>query len=318
MSSALMGTAASTGIAAEQQQQQQPPPIKRIKCPTQQAVNGVGVGGGGGGVATNTIMITNNYSKNGLTPTTTTATSNSSQLTILAQQDNDEGTHRRPMVVDQINICINNHFSGDAAAATLLTTTASATAKLPELIQIQKTNKVGYEADVKEEAMDVEQAVQGFTIKREPVDETEQLSKIENATTTKTKEALVEEKQKHFSIGEEVLVPRQSLDGDGDSCFYLGILTVVRGDQCLVQFEDGTNCWAGVAEIKRLLRLPNTIYCVVCKTRERRDETTAMRSIYECIKCGRGYHKRCLAEELSRLAVKEEDDQVMEKANCLR
>lgn len=347
---------------------------KRIKCshPAASAESPM---------ATNTILITNNYGKNSLAPTSTT-TSNSSQITILAQHEDDDdvghpdrppGLHRRPMVVDQINICINNHFSGDAPPALITTATASATAKLPELIKIQKSSshnninnnkqkpKLGYEAEVKEEEqerdqdelLDVEQAVQGFTIKKEPLDDVHAKDAVVAAKVTVkvTKEEAFENKNKslkmkskHFSIGEEVLVPRKALlatadarDSDSeDSCFYLGILTVVRGDQCLVQFEDGTNCWAGVAEIKRILRQPNTIYCVVCKTREvkvkaknsnnnkddeGRDGTT---TIHDCLRCGRVYHEACLARELGILRTAWRGDaKVMDTlnakgVNCLR
>lgn len=311
------------------------------------------------GIATNTIMITNNYSKDGLTPTssTTTTTSNSSKITILARDvhdDDDENSsspppsllhhhhhHRhRPMVVDQINICINNHFStgGDASPLTMTTTTASATAKLPELIKIQKKKqqqhmtstvlgdeepKLGYEEDVKPPTglaamLDIEQQVQGFLIKKEPgldVVEVDNGNVNQNKSGDKkaTESAAIVHK---FSIGEEVLVPRKSLD---DSCFYLGILTVMRDDQCLVQFEDGTNCWASVREMRRLMRAPNSVYCVICKTRELQsnvDDDQAPTTT-ECVSCARAYHKVCLRRELSELAKKNKKGGV-EMANCLR
>lgn len=280
---------------------------KRVKCSHPTSHNSVN-GGNAGGIATNTILITNNYSGSQTLPTSTTSTSNSSQITILAQHDggddddeDDKGSGpvagRRPMVVDQINICINNHFSSDTL---MTTTTTSATAKLPDLIKIQKTTtmqpKPGYEADVKEDGLlDVEQAVEGFKIKKEPLeDEDEEEPQPRVTLLIEQQTPAFELETKRFSIGEEVLVPRKSPD---DLCFYLGILTVLRGDQCLVQFEDGSNCWAAVSEIKRLLRQPNTIYCVVCKTRERRQPRDD--SVHDCANCGRVYHTTCLRRELS-------------------
>lgn len=341
---------------------------KRIKCShpsllatsnTNTTSNGVGgsTNANNNKIATNTIMITNNYSKNGLTPTSsstrTTTTSNSSQITILARNNNDHDhsdvDNRRPMVVDQINICINNHFSSDAA---LMTTTTSATAKLPELIKIQKKGsnvnnkqnqqpKLGYEAvcvkdEEVESVMDVEEAVKGFTIKKEPVEEEDEdpvdanlmtVVKVTDTNQTAKKafaeKSFSETKYEHqsvnpISIGEEVLVPRKSLEDDDDSCFYLGILTVVHRDQVLVQFEDGTNCWAGTTDIKRILRHPDTIYCVVCKTRELKSAVESG-TTHDCTNCGRVYHKTCLLEELRKLAAM---PMMVEKFNeniyCLR
>lgn len=321
--------------------------IKRPKASSATGTaNGNKTTNGVGGIATNTIMITNNYSsKDGLTPTssTTTTTSNSSKITILARdvhEDDDEDNssspppllhhhHRhRPMVVDQINICINNHFSTGDAPLTMTTTTASATAKLPELIKIQKKTKqnmsstglgdeepklkLGYEEDVKPPTglaamLDIEQQVQGFMIKKEPglgvveveKDKSEKGNQKKSGEKQATESAAIVHK---FSIGEEVLVPRKSLD---DSCFYLGILTVMRDDQCLVQFEDGTNCWAGVKEMRRLMRAPNTVYCVICKTRElQSDVDDDQVTTVECVSCARAYHKLCLRRELSELAKK--------------
>lgn len=298
---------------------------KRAKCTS--AANGGG-GGGGGGIATNTIMITNNYSKNGMTPTstTTTTTSKSSKITILTHDDDDgehdpaDGLHHRPMVVDQINICINNHFSSDAA---LLTTTTSATAKMPDLIKIQKKpppaaaepTKPGYEAVVvKEEKLDPEEE-EGLdaviTIKQEPIDMEEPGLLVE--TQPPQEEAVKTPALQKFSIGEEVLVPRQPMSDR----FYLGILTVMRDDQCLVQFEDGTNCWSALDEVRRLLRQSNTIYCVICKQRDGTD-TDRGRSSTVCLACGRAYHRACIQAEVQLLGGNEGEKISSQNINCLR
>lgn len=243
-------------------------------------------------IATNTIMITNN-----LNNSRSSASANNSKITITAHDQGDLLLDRRPMVVDQINICINNHFSNDSVTTT---TTATTTKKIPDLIQIQKEGKKS-----KTDPIDLIQMVKKEKeFKNEKQDDNLLKTAVVNHNLGNQKQETL-----GFKIGDDVLAHRKTFDDR----FYLGVVAAVNANKCLVQFEDNTGCWSYFDELKRLKPF-ESLLCVICKARrlvnvKLEDDKEAVGTANDlieasCLWCGRAYHKLCLDQKVDELGLR--------------
>lgn len=97
-----------------------------------------------------------------------------------------------------------------------------------------------------------------------------------------------------FSLNEDVLVE------SGDGKFYLGtIKKPCKGGEYLVEFDDNTEKWSAIKNIKKLNNsldesgedLP---MCVICKIKKDSDVVEV------CDKCARGYHRHCIDEQITQ------------------
>uniref|UniRef100_A0A1Q3EX34 Putative metal-response element-binding transcription factor 2 n=1 Tax=Culex tarsalis TaxID=7177 RepID=A0A1Q3EX34_CULTA len=87
-----------------------------------------------------------------------------------------------------------------------------------------------------------------------------------------------------FKLQEDVLVEHK------DGRFYLGTVIAIGTGQCLVRFNDNTECWSDFRELTKLSSndADDTPACVVCK-RQNADDNVEV-----CENCGRGYHVKCM------------------------
>lgn len=87
-----------------------------------------------------------------------------------------------------------------------------------------------------------------------------------------------------FKLQEDVLVEHK------DGRFYLGTVIAIGNCQCLVRFNDNTECWSDFRELTKLSSndADDTPACVVCK-RQNADDNVEV-----CENCGRGYHIKCM------------------------
>lgn len=87
-----------------------------------------------------------------------------------------------------------------------------------------------------------------------------------------------------FKLQEDVLVEHK------DGRFYLGTVIAIGTGQCLVRFNDNTECWSDFRELTKLSSndADDTPACVVCK-RQNADDNVEV-----CENCGRGYHIKCM------------------------
>lgn len=98
-----------------------------------------------------------------------------------------------------------------------------------------------------------------------------------------------------FALNEDVLVE----SGD-DGKFYLGtIITTCKGGQYLVKFDDNTEKWSAINNIKKFNNSldesgEDSPMCVICKIRKESDVVEV------CDKCARGYHRHCIDEEITQ------------------
>lgn len=96
-----------------------------------------------------------------------------------------------------------------------------------------------------------------------------------------------------FILNEDVLVE------SGDGKFYLGtIKTTCKGGQYLVKFDDNTEKWSAIINIKKLNNSldesgEDSPMCVICKIKKESDVVEV------CDKCARGYHRHCIDEEIT-------------------
>ncbi|CAO1337750.1 unnamed protein product, partial [Diamesa serratosioi] len=97
-----------------------------------------------------------------------------------------------------------------------------------------------------------------------------------------------------FTLNEDVLVE------SGDGKFYLGtIKTTSKGGQYLVKFDDNTEKWSAIKNIKKLNSSldesgEDSPMCVICKIKKESDVVEV------CDKCARGYHRHCIDEEITQ------------------
>ncbi|KAL1395704.1 hypothetical protein pipiens_000309, partial [Culex pipiens pipiens] len=160
------------------------------------------------------------------------------------------------MVLDRINICINNHFN--------------------EPRQLDATTVVA--------------AIAGQPTK---VNEKRSSTDLEPDSTTSSLGQLPVTPEKNgggggggtkFKLQEDVLVEHK------DGRFYLGTVIAIGTGQCLVRFNDNTECWSDFRELTKLSSsdADDTPACVVCK-RQNADDNVEV-----CENCGRGYHIKCM------------------------
>uniref|UniRef100_A0A8D8CWS3 Polycomb protein Pcl n=1 Tax=Culex pipiens TaxID=7175 RepID=A0A8D8CWS3_CULPI len=186
-----------------------------------------------------------------------TSSVNNSTITILTSQSSDHGAAAKPaMVLDRINICINNHFN--------------------EPRQLDATTVVA--------------AIAGQPTK---VNEKRSSTDLEPDSTTSSLGQLPVTPEKNggggvggtkFKLQEDVLVEHK------DGRFYLGTVIAIGTGQCLVRFNDNTECWSDFRELTKLSSndADDTPACVVCK-RQNADDNVEV-----CENCGRGYHIKCM------------------------
>lgn len=93
-----------------------------------------------------------------------------------------------------------------------------------------------------------------------------------------------------FRLQEDVLVEHK------DGRLYLGTVIAVGNSQCLVRFNDNTECWSDFRELTKLAggETDDSPACVVCK-RQSIDDTVEV-----CENCGRGYHVKCMDGNFER------------------
>lgn len=87
-----------------------------------------------------------------------------------------------------------------------------------------------------------------------------------------------------YTTGDDVLV--QQYDGR----FFLGTVILVSASRCLIRYDDNTEKWAEISELKRFgasSPVDDGPLCVVCKKQQPNE------IVETCKQCGRGYHRRC-------------------------
>ncbi|XP_062539352.1 polycomb protein Pcl [Armigeres subalbatus] len=95
-----------------------------------------------------------------------------------------------------------------------------------------------------------------------------------------------------FKPQEDVLVQHK------DGRFYLGTVIAIGNCQCLVRFNDNTECWSDFRELTKLSgggETDDAPACVVCKRQQQNEE-----SVEVCENCGRGYHVKCMDGNFKR------------------
>lgn len=95
-----------------------------------------------------------------------------------------------------------------------------------------------------------------------------------------------------FKLKEDVLVEHK------DGRFYLGTVIAIGNCQCLVRFNDNTECWSDFRELTKLSGgsdADDAPACVVCKRQQSGDD-----SVEVCENCGRGYHVKCMNGNFKR------------------
>lgn len=95
-----------------------------------------------------------------------------------------------------------------------------------------------------------------------------------------------------FKPQEDVLVEHK------DGRFYLGTVIAIGNCQCLVRFNDNTECWSDFRELTKLSgggETDDAPACVVCKRQQQTDD-----SVEVCENCGRGYHVKCMDGNFKR------------------
>lgn len=110
---------------------------------------------------------------------------------------------------------------------------------------------------------------------------------------TNNSENSINNDKERFTLNEDVLVE------SGDGKFYLGtIKTTSKAGQYLVKFDDNTEKWSALKNIKKLNSSldesgEDSPMCVICKIKKESDVVEV------CDKCGRGYHRHCIDEEIT-------------------
>lgn len=180
---------------------------------------------------------------------------NNSSITILTPHQNsspDQGAVKPAMVLDRINICINNHYNepSQLAATTMVAPVGGQQTKVNE----------------KRSSTDLEPDSTTSSLGQLPV------TPEKNSGGTK------------YKLQEDVLVEHK------DGRFYLGTVIAIGTGQCLVRFNDNTECWSDFRELTKLSSndADDTPACVVCK-RQNADDNVEV-----CENCGRGYHIKCM------------------------
>ncbi|XP_058816913.1 polycomb protein Pcl [Topomyia yanbarensis] len=99
-----------------------------------------------------------------------------------------------------------------------------------------------------------------------------------------------EKNRTEFKLQEDVLVEHK------DGRFYLGTIIAIGNSQCLVRFNDNTECWSDFRELTKLSsnETDDSPACVVCK------QHNAVDSVEVCENCGRGYHIKCMDGNFER------------------
>ncbi|XP_062700414.1 polycomb protein Pcl-like [Aedes albopictus] len=95
-----------------------------------------------------------------------------------------------------------------------------------------------------------------------------------------------------FKPQEDVLVEHK------DGRFYLGTVIAIGNCQCLVRFNDNTECWSDFRELTKLSgggEADDAPACVVCKRQQQSED-----SVEVCENCGRGYHVKCMDGNFKR------------------
>lgn len=215
--------------------------------------------------AAKTILITNNYSRaNSLAHNQMDSASNKikkSSITIYTHNSDTEGpasaTPGNAVVYDRINILINNHYDR------------------PMKKEFEKDGLAGLHAPIcsshiKKEKVEVEE------------DADEDDADKDDGNCKNGLEVSTSNGNTKFAVGDDVLVAQN------DGRFYLGTIIVVRYNQTLVKFDDGTERWSSFNEITKLGAGAEQKRCVVCK---KTDDRKAVVKV--CEGCFRGYHREC-------------------------
>ncbi|XP_055585633.1 polycomb protein Pcl [Uranotaenia lowii] len=200
------------------------------------------------------------------------STINNSSITILTSHQTSNSSPPGPvgngnihkqstMVLDRINICINNHY-----------------------------NESHNNGTANEEEIDPTRIITNE--KRASTD-------LEPDSTTSSLGQLPVTPEKNgpskFKPQEDVLVEHK------DGKFYLGTIIAIGNSQCLVRFNDNTECWSDFRELTKLSsgnEADDSPACVVCKRQaegNRPDDTVEL-----CENCGRGYHIKCMDGNFER------------------
>ncbi|XP_055641340.1 polycomb protein Pcl [Toxorhynchites rutilus septentrionalis] len=191
------------------------------------------------------------------------STINNSSITILTSHQTNSSPNasanvpkRSTMVVDRINICINNHFNEPPQP-----NVGTENGPIP-------TPKA---ASHKRSSTDLE-----------PDSTTSSLGQLLPVTPEKN--------SGEYKLQEDVLVENK------DGRFYLGTIIAIGNSQCLVRFNDNTECWSDFRELTKLSsgEADASPACVVCK------QYSAENSVEVCENCGRGYHVKCMDESFER------------------
>ncbi|XP_058444778.1 polycomb protein Pcl [Malaya genurostris] len=99
-----------------------------------------------------------------------------------------------------------------------------------------------------------------------------------------------EKNRTEFKLQEDVLVEHK------DGRFYLGTIIAIGNSQCLVRFNDNTECWSDFRELTKLScnETDDSPACVVCK------QHSSPENVEVCENCGRGYHIKCMDGNFER------------------
>lgn len=206
--------------------------------------------------AAKTILITNNYSRaaNNSIHNEMDATGNNikkSSITIYTHNSDSEG-----QAYDRINILINNHYDR------------------PVKKEFDKDAHVT-------NTVDLHPTMCTTKIKTEKEDMTE-MEKNNATVVTDGNDMAIDSCRPYLPIaGDDVLVP------ETDGCFYLGTVQMVTYNKCLVRFDDGTEKWTTVGDVRKL-NVPSKLpVCVACK------KVNDSAVVLVCDRCLRGYHREC-------------------------
>lgn len=229
-------------------------------------------------------------------------------------------TNTSTVVLDRINICINNHY-GDAttipttASTGSIQNTALHSPIIPPIVS-QKTTIIDTcappvidmhidepdsttsstthcHSDLapmeQDNPIHEQEPEQEREHEHEHEQEQEQEQEHEADVDMEKNISLEEIPTQTFEIGEDALVKRR------DGRYYLGTIVNKHRQQYLMQFDDKTDYWSNVDELKKLSgssQVKAKPRCLTCKLDK--DENDDV--VETCDRCGRGYHRQCTSE----------------------